>query len=94
MSDTPKKELTDKEKADMAYTALEIKTMETSAKLDRVQRQLAQQKKRAAKKASRVARRKANRNKKAKTKLAGAANLGQTKWGGFGQKPSGFDKMV
>ena len=37
MSDTPKKKLTDKEKADMAFNALAIKTMETSAKLARVE---------------------------------------------------------
>ena len=90
MSDIPKEELTDKEKAAMAYNALAIKTMETSAKLNRVQKQLAQQKKRAA----RVARRKAKKAARASKRLAGAANLGQTKWGGFGQKPSGFDKMV
>tara|TARA_R100001443_G_scaffold106237_1_gene115551 strand:+ start:141 stop:422 length:282 start_codon:yes stop_codon:yes gene_type:complete len=90
MSDTPKKELTDKEKADMAFNALAIKTMETSAKLDRVQKQLAQQKKRAAKKASRSARRKKRKSAQASTRLSGAANLSQTKWGSFGQKPSGF----
>ena len=90
MSDTPKKKLTDKEKADMAFNALAIKTMETSAKLARVEKQLAQQKKRTA----RVARRKAKKAARANKRFAGAANLGQTKWGGFGQKPSGFDKMV
>ena len=94
MSDTPKKELTDKEKADMAFNALAIKTMETSAKLDRVEKQLAQQKNRTAKTASRKARRKAKKSARASTRLAGAANFDQTKWGGFGQKPSGFDKMV
>ena len=88
MSDTPKKKLTDKEKADMAFNALAIKTMETSAKLARVEKQLAQQKKRAAKKASR----KVKKAKQANTRLSGAANLGQTKWGSFGQKPSGFKK--
>ena len=88
MSDTPKKKLTDKEKADMAFNALAIKTMETSAKLARVEKQLAQQTKRAAKKASR----KVKKARQANTRLSGAANLGQTKWGSFGQKPSGFKK--
>jgi hypothetical protein len=90
MADTPKKKLTDKEKADMAFNALAIKTMETSAKLDRVQKQLAQQKKRASNKASRSARRKKRKAAQASTRLSGAANLSQTKWGSFGQKPSGF----
>ena len=81
-----KKKLTDKEKADIAFNALAIKTMETSAKLDRVEKQLAQQKKRAAKKTSR----KVKKARLANTRLSGAANLSQTKWGSFGQKPSGF----
>ena len=92
MSDTPKKKLTDKEKADMAFNALAIKTMETSAKLARVEKQLAQQTKRAAKKASRSSRKRAAKARQANTRLSGAANLGQTKWGSFGQKPSGFKK--
>lgn len=72
MSDTPKKKLTDKEKADMAFNALAIKTMETSAKLARVEKQLNQQTKRAAKKQKR-----ASANQRLGSKIAKLATLGK-----------------
>ena len=79
MSDTPKKELTDKEKADMAFNALTIKTMETSAKLDRVEKQLAQQKNRTAKTAARTLKKnkRAAEKKRYSTEIPKLAKLGK-----------------